>query len=302
MPNEPALTILRASPKTNSMIKELPALMHVHVPKCAGTLFDHLIIALADAYGRTAHRFSGTIYGQQFAGKGKQDARTQVANFAFPAKWFYASGHLPMGSFPASGDPYRTIAILREPLARQLSMFEMGVARGFWSATATIDELMTNGWMSANSMVRQLSGETDARIPLGAEHLDRALQNFRQLSYRGLIDRFDEILTAIMQDYGVPYLAYQRPLSPKVSIPDRDALKKSTLKYLDLDLEFFGRAAREVSTASKMPVTSVADIPAGSKILVASAIWFSGVTRAKVIPIETLRSLVAGKAGAQRVQ
>lgn len=249
----------------------LVPLLHVHIPKCAGTTLDRVMMGVVEACGRKGFHFPGTIYGQGFSGLGKREAWEVARGFRYPADWLYASGHIPFGRFPQPGAKADLVSIIRDPVSRLISMFWMGVRRHAWTAETPVEDLFKAGLFASDSMVRQLCGEVSRERALDASDVETALVNFRNVTYAGRIEDFEALLASILAAYGVPYLAYH---SFQVGVPgparDRDRLAAEFAPFMELDQAFFDLAAAGCPRRAAPEVVSIEDIAASSPILLAS--------------------------------
>ncbi len=282
--------------KTANADKPTP-LVHVHVPKCAGTTLDEALLGAAEAWGRPGFRFYGTIYGQGFSGLNKAETWKEAAGFEYPKNWLYASGHIPYGHFPAHGCRVNEVCIIRDPLSRLISMFNMGVDRHAWSATTPIRTLFESGQLVSNSMVRQLSGETSADCRLESRHLETALRNFENVKYRGHMETFDRILGAILADFSIPYVAYHSfQVGKSTNDLRRDHFAADFAPYMELDQIFFDRAIAHCPVFDKTTMVTLEQVEKSAPVLLVSpALGFidGDEIRSAYVPAEAVAQILA---------
>ena len=244
----------------------------LHVPKCAGTTLDRILFAVAKAFDRPIVRFNGTIYGQPFAGTDKKSEAWKTAGATgYPPNWLYASGHIPFGHFPPPEVRPNVVSIIRDPVPRMISMYRMGIARGAWSGTTPVKDLFEAGLLAANSMVRQLSGETSGAEVLGAAHVDEAKRNFERLNYSGRIQDFDNILGSILADYELPYIAYHSfQIGEPVDDAERDRLASALAPFVELDQALYDRVDVDRHIRRDVRQVSIKDISPSAPVLLVS--------------------------------
>lgn len=282
---------------------KLTPLVHIHVPKCAGTTLDEVLLGTADAWERPGFRFYGTIFGQGFSGRNKAETWKEAAGFEYPQDWLYASGHIPYGRFPAHGCRVNEVCIIRDPLSRLISMFNMGVDRHAWSATTPIRTLFETGQLVSNSMVRQLSGETSADCRLESRHLEAALRNFENVKYRGRMEAFDLILGAILADFAIPYVAYHSfQVRESVNDLQRDHFAADFSPYMELDQIFFDRAIARCPVFDKTARVTLGQIEKSAPVLLVSpALGFINgeEIRSAYVPVEDVAQILARQGSAR---
>ena len=273
MTNQPRLRILYtgADPSGEVDTRELTPLVHVHIPKCAGTTLDHVIMGLAKACSRPGIRFRGTIYGQAFSGTEREEAWKKAEGSHYPIGWLYASGHIPYGHFPYHGGAADEVSIIRDPPSRLISMFRMGVKRGAWKATTPVKDLFDAGLFAPDSMVRQLCGERSRDRALDDRDVETAVGNFQRMKYAGRIEEFGAILGAILAAYRIPYIAYHNfQVGEPGRDQERDRLTEAFAPYMRLDKAFFDLAATNRRVSRQMQEISITDVAPSAAVLLAS--------------------------------
>lgn len=279
-PRLPKILYTGADPSGEVDARQLTPLVHVHVPKCAGTTLDHVLMGVASACGRPGLRFPGTIYGQGFAGVEKGEAWRDAEGFRYPEGWLYASGHIPYGCFPEYGAGVHRVSIIRDPLSRLISMYRMGVRRKAWRAATPVANLFESGLFAPDSMVRQLCGERSRDRVLGEKDVETALRNFQGMTYAGRIEDFDAVLGAILAAYKIPYVAYHS-FQVGESAPETadEALAEAFAPFMALDRLFFDRAAAGSIGASQTREVCLSDVAPSAPILLVSPYLTSGSGR-----------------------
>ena len=273
MTNLPKLKILYtgADPSVEVDTRELTPLIHVHIPKCAGTTLDHVMLGVAKAFGRPFFRFLGTIYDQGFSGTEKEEAWQKGESLHYPQDWLYASGHIPYGCFPDHGTAVHEVSIIRDPSSRLISMFWMGVRQGAWKATTPVNNLIDTGLFAPESLVRQLCGERSRDRQLDEGDLERAVDNFLGIEYAGLIEDFDTILGAILAAYKIPYVAYHSyQVGESGRDHERDRLTEQFAPFMALDQAFYDRAAASCAVPNQTREISIGDVAPNAPVLMVS--------------------------------
>lgn len=258
-------------PEPGAEAAALTRLIHIHIPKCAGTTLDHVLFGAAAAIGRDMIRFHGTIYGQGFAGLGKRESWKHAQRVDYPKDWLFASGHIPYGRFPRCREKVNEVCVIRDPLSRLTSMFQMGANLGAWSATTPIGKLFDAGLFAADSMVRQLVGETSKDRELDPRSVETALHNFENIKYAGAIDDFDSVVGSILGDFGIPYLAYHSyQIGRSIEDLEHRRLAAGFAPFMELDRLFYDRAVAIGGTSNRVRVVSIRHIAPSAPILVVS--------------------------------
>jgi hypothetical protein len=264
----PKLRILCTGADSRSAIDAARPLLHIHIPKCAGTTLDHILAAVAKVRGRPGLRFFGTIYGQGFSGLGKEEAWKDAAGFGGAPDWLYASGHVPFGRFPRTERAPDTVCLIRDPVRRLISMFRMGARRGAWTDATPIEEIFASDLLAPDSMVRQLSGETSKDSTLGPQQVEAALRNFSSVTYRGRMEDFDAVLGAILARHGISYVAYHRfQVDRAAAAPENEPTAAAFAPYCRLDQAFFDRANCVFQGMPTVREISIRDVPSAAMIL-----------------------------------
>lgn len=277
---------------------ELKPLLYYHIPKCAGTTLDYILLGLANTTKRPYLRASGVIYNQKFAGREKTDALEKIKNLEWPRNWFYASGHIPYGKFAPADSASNEIAMIRDPASRLISMFGNGVRRGAWAEDARIKDIFDAGLLVADSMARQLAGEISATAKLSEEHVEMALENYKRIKYKGPVENFESVVCSILADYGVSYVAFQNlQVGGQMHLANESQLVKEFEPYLKLDEMFFHRASNEVrQKANGFMEINVDDLPPDSRVLCVTPNHYVGGEQvtAVYVDVETLRKITRG--------
>ncbi len=230
-------------------------LMILHIPKCAGTTLRTILerqYPLADIY-----KIKSDIRGDQ----------VRLANmseiFKRPIRAVF--GHYAYGlhSALAPGQPFEYVTVLRDPVARVVSLYSYTRTESpahYLSNAAramTLGEFVTSGvtWQVDNGMVRQLCGADrfkmtaraqqvpydDCEIPFKAvtrQHLEAAKVNLDTFALVGFVEYFDRFLARMQARFSWRIPAYKnRNVSRESVTPSADDVQAIRgLNELDFEL------------------------------------------------------------------
>ena len=284
-----------APPEGQVDFGQLVPLVHVHIPKCAGTTLDHIMIGVARGAGRPGVRLRGPIYRQGLGERGLPDAWIAAKGFQYPKDWLFVSGHIPFGCFPPYRGTANEVTLIRDPLARLISHYRMGLQRQYWGPETPIEDLFKQGLLVADAMVRQLSGEITGDKPLDAANIDLALKNFASMRYKGRVEDFDSVIGSILADYNIPFLAYHKfQMGRQIDESETARLSAVLNPYVEIDRVFFDRASANCISNSQVREASLNEIPPSAPILLVSPHLSSeageGLT-STFVSVETLAQL-----------
>ncbi|GAB4460531.1 MAG: sulfotransferase family 2 domain-containing protein [Anaerolineae bacterium] len=226
-----------------------PVLIFLHLPKTGGTTL-HAIIERHFPPGATLRVRNDTL-DRFFA---LTDAQRRSLR--------YLSGHMPFGLHQWLPRPAEYITMLREPVARAVSLYYYGLTDpGHPRHTRMVAEnvsLEGHAQMhGGNAMTRWLCGYYEGRqtwigrwMPPDAaqDALQRARHNLAtHFSVVGLTERFDESLLMLRRRFGWRRIFYVRENVTR-GRPPREALPPETLRLIEgrnaLDIDLYAHAAR----------------------------------------------------------
>lgn len=191
-------------------------LVFLHIPKTAGTTFDHVLETVSRLDGSRHYRAMGVVYGQ-YMGAEKLEAADafRAADRRDLDECEFLSGHVPSTVWEERIDPEGCafVTLLRDPVDRMISQYRFGIERGGWAADAKLTDLVAAGALVDNLQVRMLAGCEDPKIQCDQEMLQAALDRAeRRFAVIGVSETFDAFLAALIQLRGWPeiiYTAYQ---------------------------------------------------------------------------------------------
>lgn len=295
----PKLVLLRTAAVENlsSNPNKLPPLFHLHIPKCAGTTLEEILVGLAKAKSRPYFRIPGTIYHQKFSGTGKAEACESIGKLIVPPNWLCASGHVPYGIFPTDASSVNQVTMIREPLTRYLSLFRMGVRRGVWSSSTPVQQIFKSRYLVEDSMVRQLAGVASGETRLSEEDVEKALRNYESITYKGTLEEFENVAGSILSDYGIEFIAFHRfQVDSMQDDIDGSRLAREFAPFLQLDQMFFERA-KNISRQETRRFTRIEmdEVPPKSWILLVTPFLYQNnqQIRSAFIDVEGLRKFFA---------
>lgn len=190
------------------------ALIHLHIPKNAGTTLSRMVkIGLLLRPATNLLREQTTLGMYSTPGlDARLDAIARMPERQRRRVRFFEA-HCGYGVHERLGVPSAYITMLREPNKRTLSVFRFLKAKGAIDPSTTLDEFLRTEprdpvWVVDNAQVRYLAGERgefDTR-PIGActrDMLDRAIGRIeREFLLVGLVERYDESAAMLMRDLG----------------------------------------------------------------------------------------------------
>jgi len=167
-------------------------IIFLHIPKTAGTTLRNFICAQYAAEKILPiypdKRFMDLESFRQLSAEKKDTADLFIGHFSYG---FHNN---------LSGNrPYKYATILREPLARSLSLYNHMRHRHFAGIDITLSEILASkqGRQFQNSQVRHIAGRGNKNI------LERAIKNIEQdFSFIGITERFNESLLLASHQLG----------------------------------------------------------------------------------------------------
>lgn len=194
------LKFIPAAAHVTSTIKEEECVVFTHIPKAAGTTLDRLLKGVGIVANLPWHRAFGTVY-YQFLGKGKRESLDSFLEWPQSLKndVRIVTGHVPFGLHEHLAHRARYVTLLREPIARTISHFKMGVSRGGWDGNEPLSEVFRKGGLVSDVQVRMLAGITSPHKKLDQSDLDKALHNLEEYYFLvGFSDTFDSFTSALL--------------------------------------------------------------------------------------------------------
>ncbi len=233
-----------------------PILIHLHIPKNAGTTLSRMIklrLLLRPPTNLLHHSQTLGLYnvGNYRRRLGRIDALSDRAK----ARIRFFEAHAGFGLHGSLPRPARYMTMLREPTSRVLSVYSFRKQMGRIPADMPLSEFLEHDdvhrvWWIDNAHVRYLAGEQGdiLDVPLGQcqpHHLETAKQRLaEEVFFFGLVERFDESVCLLFRALGWRPATYvtgnvtQRRLAmEEVDEPTRRRIVE--LNALDIELHRF---------------------------------------------------------------
>lgn len=236
-----------------------PLLIHLHIPKNAGTTLSRLIKLRLAAWPPSAWLHHSAILGH-YTVRGPVQARfDKIASLsdADKQRMRFFESHAAFGVHEALPQPSTYFTLLRDPVARTLSMYDFMLQDNKRPMKMTLEHFVSDKWfwpMFAvdNAQVRYLAGERGELpdVPFGEvtrAMLDTAKQRLTEhFILAGTIERFDESVVLLRRALGWKPLYYARSnvtrqRTPRESISDSTMDRIHDINQLDLELVDFAR-------------------------------------------------------------
>ncbi len=236
-----------------------PLLIHLHIPKNAGTTLSRLI-KLRLASWPPAHWLHHSSVLGCYNVRGPVNARFDaIANLsdANKQRMRFFESHAAFGVHERLPQPSKYFTLLRDPIARTCSMYDFMLQDNKRAQKMTLEHFCSDKWfwpMFAvdNAQVRYLAGEQGElpTTPFGEVTrvmLDTAKQRLAEdFLLVGTIDKFDESVVLLRRALNCKPLYYARSNVTKQRT-DRESIPESTMdrireiNELDLELLDFAR-------------------------------------------------------------
>ena len=231
-----------------------PLLIHLHIPKNAGTTLSRLIKLRLAAWPPSHWLHHATTLGC-YNVRGPVQARFDAIDRLPGAKKqrvrFFES-HAAFGAHEHLPQPSSYFTLLRDPVARTLSMYDFMLQDNKRAQKMTLEHFCSDKWfwpMFAvdNAQVRYLAGESGElpTTPFGQvtrDMLDSAKHRLaEQFVLVGTLERFDESVVLLRRAMGWKPLYYARSnvtkkRTERTAIPEQMMDRIREINHLDLEL------------------------------------------------------------------
>ena len=237
-----------------------PTLVHLHIPKCGGTTVSRMLKSRMLAGAPWLARDLDLTLGLPSAGA-LEDRLTKLAALPEDKRQRVRSleAHCGWGLQDRVPSPTLTFTYLRDPVRRVLSVHHAVKRDGLVDASESLDDFLTRlapprpAWHFDNGMVRYLAGaDTDILdVPTGDvtnDHLELAWERLRSLPMFGLLERFDDSASMLLEKLGWSRAIHRRSNTMSasrgidtLSADTRDLLQSRT----NLDAQLYARAQED---------------------------------------------------------
>lgn len=237
-----------------------PLLIHLHIPKNAGTTFSRLIKLRLATYP-PAHWFHHSTTLGCYTVRGPVDARFDAIDrlsVANKQRVRFFESHAAFGVHERLPKPSAYFTLLRDPVARTLSMYDFMLQDNKRPQKMTLEHFCSDKWfwpMFAidNAQVRYLAGKQGElpATPFGQvtrEMLETAKQRLSEhFLLVGTLEQFDESVVLLRRALAWKPLYYARSnitknRTERAAIPDPTMDRIREINELDLELLEFARA------------------------------------------------------------
>lgn len=235
-----------------------PILVHLHIPKNAGTTLSRMLKLRALLRPPTNLLHRDAVLGQY-----RRPTETRLAAIAGMsardrARMRFYEEHCGYGVHEHLPRECRYLTVLREPVDRTLSVYDFLRQEGRVPTDQTLPEFLDRPtirrvWWIDNAHVRYLAGERGEIVdaPVGecpGELLETAKARLeREIAWFGLTERFDESLLLLCERFGWSAAATIRSnvtrsrTSKRGTVPPDVVARIERMNALDLELDRFAR-------------------------------------------------------------
>jgi hypothetical protein len=201
----------------------------LHIPKCAGTTLDFIMACCASYQHTHYRRFVVSGYTPpvwiRTGWTGAWDSVVHSADSA-RSRLTHISGHFPFGVDAYFLRPTRYIALVRDPVAREVSSYNFHYQRGFLDEKRSLKSLVEDRSVLDNPQVRMLAGKHAMTGECTEATYRTALRNIEtRFELVGTVDKSDEFLRALVAVNGWPAVIYPRSQVTELRLierPDQD--------------------------------------------------------------------------------
>lgn len=230
-----------------------PLLIHLHLPKNAGTTFSRMIklkLLLRPPWRVLRH---GVILGYYFVpGLRLRIDRIKALPEAKKRRVRFFEAHCGWGIHEHLPQPSAYLTVIREPVDRTLSVFFFRKQQGKLAKETRLEDWIASRpdqdvWHVDNGQVRYLAGEGGAilDVPIGQvtrEHLELAKQRLADMMFVGVMERFDESIVLLRRalgwkkaNYGRSNVTKSRKKKDEIDAAQRDLIRR----HNELDTELY---------------------------------------------------------------
>ena len=224
------------------------ALIHLHIPKNAGTTLSRMVkigLLMRPPTNVLRERVVLGMYSTPGL-DARLDAIARLPERDRRRVRFFEA-HCGYGVHERLGVPSAYITMLREPNKRTLSVFRFLKAKGALDPSTTLDEFLRTEprdpvWVVDNAQVRYLAGERgefDTR-PIGActrDMLDKAIRRIeRDFLLVGLVERYDESAALLLRDLGWSFaFSFTSNVTTKKAIDPSESSERAMERLRELN-------------------------------------------------------------------
>jgi hypothetical protein len=243
----------------------LPLLIHLHIPKNAGTTLSRMIKIRLATWPPTRLLHNATTLGY-YNVEGFQN-RLDIIEKLSPAqrrRVRFFEAHCGWGVHERLPEPSAYFTMLREPIDRALSVYWHLKSRQRVPEDMSIEQFLLEGdprrvWWIDNGQVRYLAGEggTIVDVPHGTcddAMLEKAIRRLDDLWFVGIVDRFDASMLLLRRKlgwrrcyYGTSNVARKRQNARELSDEAIELLREHNRLDLKLYEHAVARLEREIA-------------------------------------------------------
>lgn len=240
------------------MSTDTPILVHLHIPKNAGTTLSRMLKLRLLAWPPTNALHRSAVLGQyRVPTEGRLRAIASMSPRDQRRMRFYEE-HCGFGVHEHLPRPVTYLTVLRDPIDRTLSVYDFLRQEGRIAPDLVLEDFLEappagRVWWTDNAEVRYLAGEHGDIVdaPVGAcppELLETARRRLEhEIRWFGLLERFDESLLLLCRALGWSAAVTVRSNVTRERSTRRDTVDPATLdriaelNALDLRLDAFAR-------------------------------------------------------------
>ncbi|MGP1309970.1 MAG: hypothetical protein ACTS27_07225, partial [Phycisphaerales bacterium] len=225
-----------------------PLLIHLHIPKNAGTTLSRMLkigVLLRPPTNALREQIVLGLYATEHTGP-RLDAIERLPE-RDRARIRFFEAHCGYGVHERLPSPSAYVTMLREPNKRTLSVFRFLKAKGAIAPETTLDEFLRTEprdpvWVVDNAQVRYLAGERgehDTR-PIGActpDMLEKATERLeRDFLLAGLVERYDESAALLLRELGWRFaFSFTSNVTTKKELAEGEASQDAMDRLRDLN-------------------------------------------------------------------
>lgn len=221
-----------------------------HIPKCGGTTFCNLLHPLFN---------SKRIYGSP---TGERGGKSAFENFIeskeeiIKSNFQFIYGHFQY-EIKSFFNNFLSIAVLREPIERAISHYNMLVERKLIEKKMSLADCYKLNIMPSNVMTQIFSKKNNSDLVINETDLRNAISNLEQ-NVDIVVDLKDiiNLLNYIISSYNLPNLLFQKAQQTKKNYFENNKINlEIVMEYNKYDLEMYSKVSKtEVFKSTKTRV------------------------------------------------